>query len=191
MLLTKDEFMAIKPQLVDDVLVRLRQLARLEGELMFREFHNYPGALPHFSERISMAIAKVTDAITDALADVQPEDPLFQELVPIIAENLPKKLAEVAGDRISSKFPVQYQRNAIASSLASKLVYQEGIHLVETQPVEKLAQRAFAYYRMERNIKKMVTDLQNSEIHGPAQEHKPAIIDIMKRGGIRASLNFF
>lgn len=191
MLLSKDEFMAIKPELVSDVLERLRYLARLEGELLFREYHNYPGALPHFSERISMAIATVTDAITDALADVQPEDALFKELVPIIAENLPKKLADVAGDRISAKLPVQYQRNAIASGLASKLVYQEGIHLVETQPVEKLAQRAFAYYRAEQNIKKIVGDLEKSDIQGPAHDHKNTVIDILKRGGTRASVNFF
>lgn len=113
-----------------DVLVRLRLLARMEAELLFREYKNYPGkplfyyshspchtvhplhslpnllfkthhlttshhkcltvsypmtsvwqhlilfilpylsvgALPHFSERISFAIGKVTDAVTDALA---------------------------------------------------------------------------------------------------------------------------
>eukprot|EP00596_Hydrurales_sp_CCMP1899_P000433 CAMPEP_0119043108 /NCGR_PEP_ID=MMETSP1177-20130426/17647_1 /TAXON_ID=2985 /ORGANISM="Ochromonas sp, Strain CCMP1899" /LENGTH=989 /DNA_ID=CAMNT_0007010475 /DNA_START=132 /DNA_END=3098 /DNA_ORIENTATION=- len=96
MLLSKEEFMAIKKPLVDDVLVRLRLLARLEAELLFREYKNYPGALPHFSERISFAIGKVTDAVTDALADVQPSDPLFQSLLPLIRENLPDKLAEVA-----------------------------------------------------------------------------------------------
>ena len=111
------------------------------------------GALPHFSERISFAIGKVTDAVTDALAgthmstrkyslwsvflpflavfhlkvllliflsstsslhciDVQPGDPLFQELLPLIRENLPEKLAEVAWDRVESQFPVQYQVKA-------------------------------------------------------------------------------
>ena len=33
----------------------------LEGELLFREYQNYPGQLPQFSERISLAIAKVMD----------------------------------------------------------------------------------------------------------------------------------
>ncbi len=84
MLLTKDEFLSIKDELVQDVLVRLRVLARSEAELLFRAYKNYPGALPHFSERISFAIAKVTDAVTNALQDVQPGDPLFQELLPII-----------------------------------------------------------------------------------------------------------
>lgn len=192
MLLSKKEFMAIKPELVNDVLVKLRNVARLEGELLFREFENHPGSLPHFSERISNAIAKVTDAITDALADVQPSDPLFQELVPLIREeNLPKKLAEVAGDRISKQYPVQYQRNAIASTLASKLVYKEGIHLIETQPGEKIAERAFAYYRADKNIRKVVSDLEGDNWQGPSAQHKSLILDILKRGGARSSLSFF
>ena len=191
MLLTKKEFVDNKPALVHDVLERLRLLARLEGELLFREFANHPGTLPHFSERISLAIARVTDAITDALANVQPEDPLFKELVPVIAENLPKKFVDLAGDRISSKLPVQYQRNAIASGLASKLVYQEGIHLVETQPTEQLAQRAFMYYRAEQNIRKVVADLEASSINGPAAEHKDTILDLLRRGGARTKLNIF
>ncbi len=78
------------------------------------------------SERISNAINTVTDAITDALEGVNPEDALFQELIPLIKDNLPKKLADVAWDRVPSRFPVQYQRNAIASTLASYLVYKVG-----------------------------------------------------------------
>eukprot|EP01033_Poteriospumella_lacustris_P003883 gene3883-2760_t len=190
MLLSKSEFMAIKPELVEDVLVRLRHLARLEGELLFKEYRNYPGALPHFSERISMAIAKVTDAVTDALANVEPSDPLFQELLPLIRENLPKKLADVAGDRIASRFPVQYQRNAIASALASQLVYQEGIHLVEAQPYEKTAERAFAYYREHKKMQGIIGDLENMNL-GAAEKHKGVIVDILKRGGARTSLDIF
>ena len=62
-------------------------------------------------------------------------------MFPLVIDNLPKKLAEVAGDRVRTRFPVQYQRNAIASTLASRLVYSEGIHFVESQPDEKMAER--------------------------------------------------
>merc|ERR1712173_423176 len=37
MLLSKDEFMSVKSELVEDVLVRLRDIARSEAELLFRE----------------------------------------------------------------------------------------------------------------------------------------------------------
>lgn len=188
MLLSKEEFMSIKQELVQDVLQNLRNLARLEGELLFREYKNYPGQLPQFSERISFAIAKVTDAITDALADVQPEDALFKELLPLIRDNLPKKLADVAGDRISDRFPVQYQRNAIASNLASMIVYKEGIHVIESQPDQRIAERAFLYYRADKAIQSVVASFQ--PLSNDSKE-AAVIVDVLKRGGARTLLNIF
>jgi len=190
MLLSKAEFMANKPALVHDVLDRLRYLARVEAELLFREYKNYPGNLPHFSERISNAIARVTDAVTDRLANVQPADPLFVELLPLIRENLPRKLAELGGDRIASRYPVQYQRNAIATALACKLVYQEGIHLVETQPIEKLADRAIQYHREDMKCRELISKME-AQNFGTNAVYKPAVLDILRKGGARASLDIF
>ena len=84
---------------------------------------------------------QVTDALTKHLDGVDPGDKLFDELFPLVISNLPKKLQEVAGDRVASRFPVQYQRNSMASTLASRLVYSEGIHFVETQPEDRIAKR--------------------------------------------------
>lgn len=190
MLLSKAEFMKCKPEIVEDVLVRLRHVARLEAELLFHEYNNYPGALPHFSERISFAIAKVTDAITDALANVNPEDKLFQELFPLIKDNLPKKLAELGGDRIAARYPVQYQRNAIASALASQLVYHEGVHLVEQQPLERTAERAFEYYRQDQKVKKIIQKLASTDL-GAANGDKPTIIKVLEKGGARSLVDEF
>lgn len=186
--------MSVKKELVDDVVVRLRLLARLEAELLFRAYKNYPGALPHFSERISLAIGKVKDAITDALQNVNPGDALFEELMPLIKESLPKKLADVAWSRVPTHYPVQYQRNAIASALASKLVYQEGIHLVETQPSESVAARAFLYYREHREVEKLTLELQEAlgkSSNGLSEETRSKVVDLVKRGGARTSLDIF
>jgi len=192
MLLTKEEFMDIKKELVADVLIKLRLLARLEAELLFRAYKNYPGALPHFSERISLAIGKVTDAIIAALATVQPEDPLFQELLPLIKENLPAKLAEVAWDRVPTHFPVQYQRNAIASTLASKIVYQEGIHLVESQPDESMADRAFLYNReLGKSLLLAEEFAQLDAHHVLSPESKEKIIELIRKGGARTFMGIF
>jgi hypothetical protein len=59
MLLSTKEFMNIKDELVKDVIQDLHSFARQEAELLFKEYKNYPGNLPHFSERISFAIGKV------------------------------------------------------------------------------------------------------------------------------------
>jgi len=74
--------MSIKKDLVEDVVVRLKDVARLEADLLFREFKYYQGSLPAFSERISEAINKTSDAISEALETVQKDDPLFQYTIP-------------------------------------------------------------------------------------------------------------
>eukprot|EP00600_Ochromonadales_sp_CCMP1393_P016692 CAMPEP_0175035864 /NCGR_PEP_ID=MMETSP0005-20121125/23462_1 /TAXON_ID=420556 /ORGANISM="Ochromonas sp., Strain CCMP1393" /LENGTH=1088 /DNA_ID=CAMNT_0016296981 /DNA_START=314 /DNA_END=3581 /DNA_ORIENTATION=- len=192
MLLTKDEFMANKEEIVEDVLHQLRRLARFEGELLFKEYRNYPGALPAFSERISRSIGKVTDAVEAALANVQPEDPLFKELLPLIADGLPNKLVEIAGpDRIAERLPVQYQRNAIACSLASMFVYKEGIHLVETQPMDALAERAIEYYRQSRIVSELLEGLEGDDVVAVAEKNRDLIMDILRKGGARSILDIF
>lgn len=52
------------------VLERLRDVARREAELLFREHRNHPATpLPFISERISNAINSVTDAALKILDD--------------------------------------------------------------------------------------------------------------------------
>ena len=89
--------------------------------LLFLQFSSYsppflPFLEPHrlhspFSSRPSLALPLYFTHISRSSPplDVNPGDPLFVELLPLIRENLPKKLAEVAWDRVESKFPVQYQ----------------------------------------------------------------------------------
>lgn len=184
MLLSKEEFLDNKPELVDSVLVKIREAARLEAELLFRSYVNYPGNLPHFSERISFAIGKVTDAVTDRLATVQPEDDLFKELLPLVNESLPSKLNELAGHRVATHFPVQYQRNAIASALAAKVVYHEGIHLVESQPDDRVAERAIQYYRADKEIQALVAELK-------ANGGSEKAITLLQKGGARVLSDIF
>merc|ERR1719208_753116 len=79
MLLSEEEFLAIKDEVVQDVLQRLRELARLEARLLFREYRNYPGALPHFSERISKSINRAYGAIRKKLAEMQTGDATYKQ----------------------------------------------------------------------------------------------------------------
>merc|ERR1719310_2594767 len=81
MLLDEAEFLEIKDELVEDVLRRLRELARLEAELLFREYGNYPGALPEFSERISRAINRAKEAVSNELAGMERGDSTYTDLL--------------------------------------------------------------------------------------------------------------
>lgn len=189
MLLSKEEFVNNKDQIAADLIPKLRKIARLEGELMFREFYTFPGALPSFSEKISRAIAKVNDAVSAKLVNLQPSDPLFQELAPLIREGLPAKMAELGGDRITAKYPVQYQRNAIACALATKMVYREGTDAIMMQPAEKLGDRAAQYYRQEKVMEKLMQDIKTSKgALSPANQ--ALVVDVIKKAGTRATLDF-
>merc|ERR1712032_245639 len=96
-------------------------------------------------------------AIGVHLAGMALDDEIFHNLLPLfLAEHLPKKLAEVAGDRVKDRIPMNYLKNAFASSLASKLMYCEGTHFLESQPEERLASLALDYYAHEKTVKELV-----------------------------------
>merc|ERR1712050_545189 len=165
MLLGEQEFLDIKDEGVNDVLKRLRELARLEAEVMFREYQNYPGALPHFSERISKSINRAYDAIRSQLADVQTGDSTYNQLLPLfLEEHLPKKLAQVAGSRVTKRIPLDYLRNAFGKILASKLLYREGIHFLESQPEDRLAELAMRYVTEEQRLQELIGVVESSNM---------------------------
>ena len=83
MLLSEDEFVQHKSTIVEEVLAKLRGLAKMEAELLFREYEMYSGNLPGISQVISNAINVTTDALTTALDEISEEDrdsllPLFR-----------------------------------------------------------------------------------------------------------------
>ena len=125
-LLSRSAFEAQKAVIVAEVLERLRALASLEADLLFREYGRFPGALPDFSRRISEAINLVADAIIATASDDQ-VTALFQELAP---EHLPPTLARLAIES-PDKLPAGYARACAGSFVATRLVYGEGITHVE------------------------------------------------------------
>ena len=101
-LLSRSAFEAQKGVIVAEVLERLRALASLEADLLFKEYSRFPGALPDFSRRISEAINLVADAIIATASDDQ-VTALFQELAP---EHLPPTLAHSLSSRRKGSRPV-------------------------------------------------------------------------------------
>ena len=83
MLLSEQEFVENKAAIVEEVLAKLRGLAKMEAKLLFREYEMYSGNLPGISQVISNAINVTTDALTVALDELTEEDteallPLFR-----------------------------------------------------------------------------------------------------------------
>ena len=137
-----------------------------------------------------MAISRVTDAVDEYLqshSDTNPE--LLEELLPLIKDNLPRALREPKyADRIKSHFPLEYQYASIASALATELVYNEGINFVESQPNEKLAERAIKYHKETSQISQMLAEVEDADM---APDARSKVLDLLKRGGARTAMGVF
>ncbi|RLN59394.1 hypothetical protein BBJ29_008502 [Phytophthora kernoviae] len=183
MLLETDEFLAVKDELVLEVVDKLRALARVEAQLLFREYKKDPSsALPPASERISRAITRVHDAVLAHFDNVCEEDQ--QILFTLIEEHLPPKLREVALDRVQENVPLAYLRSIVASSLASKIVYREGLQFTEALPESNLGNVALQYLKQEKKVQRLVNDLRASQL-----SNKDDIADLLVRGGVRAGMD--
>ena len=88
-------------------------------------------------------------------------------------------------ERAADKVPRQYIRNAIASSIASKIVYREGTIFVESQPKERLAELALDYISKEKEIVILKEVLRNTDM---PETEKQNIIDLLEIGGVSAAL---
>jgi hypothetical protein len=148
------------------------------------EFHNYPGALPHFSNMISEQINAVKDNVMAYLQDL-PVDKLLK-LVPIFEEHLPETLLRLARDRITTRVPRPYLINAIASRVASQLVYSEGSVFVGTMPKDRMGEMALSYHQARSRVRALVAKFEKGTL---TAEEKVIVQDMLQKGGVRAMMN--
>lgn len=184
MLLDENEFLEHKDQIVKEVLDKLRELARLEAELLFREVDIYGQSLPMISQIVSNSINNVTDALTEALNTLPDEE--RAGLLVLFRAHLPETLANLSFDRVHDRVPVQYVKNAIASSLASKLVYKEGTKFIDALPKKKLAEMALNYIQKEKEVAILMESLDHSNV---GEEEKAKILKLLDAGGARTALS--
>lgn len=185
MLLDEDEFLRNKESIVLEVLIRLRELAKSEAELLFREIPHHPGlSLPQTSQLVSAAINTAKDAIIAALDGMSDKEQ--EEFLPLFLGHLPPTMAEIAHDRIMNRVPPNYVKSAIASCLASKLVYKEGTKFISSIPKNVLAETAIQYLEKEKDIAMLLEVLTQSNV--PEREKKE-ILEVLKVGGARISLS--
>lgn len=185
MLLSEDEFYENKKQIVEEVLAKLRNLAKLEAELLFREGEVYGAPLPEVSKIISNSINAATDALSAALDTLSEQD--RDQLLPLFRAHLPQTIADLAFADVRKKVPEQYIKNAIASSLASKMVYKEGTKFIDAQPKAKLASVALKYIRKEKEVAELMDTLREADM---PEEKKQEILRLLDAGGARTALNF-
>lgn len=183
MLASEEEFFEHKEAIVQEVLAKVRSLARLEAELLFREAETYGTRLPETSQIISNAINTATDALTAALENLSEDE--CDQLLPLFRSHLPQTLAELSFEHVRSRVPDQYIKNAISSTLASKMVYKEGTKFIESQPASKLAEIALKYIKKEKEVAELMESLRNTDM---SAEEKDKILALLDVGGARTAL---
>jgi len=184
MLITEDEFYQNKEKIVDEVLEKLRGFAKREAVLLFREFEQYDGvSLPKVSQIISECINVTTDALSAALDTLPKED--VEALMPLFRAHLPRTIADMSFDKVHERVPDQYIKNAIASCLASKMVYKEGTKFISSQPKKNLAAMALKYIKKEKEVTALMETVEQAAI---PDEKKERILRILEQGGARTAL---
>ncbi len=183
MVLEEEEFLAIKSVYVDQVLVKLRELARLEAELLITEHQRHPEtSLPQLSTSLSRIINAAAPAIAASIAGWNKED--LEHARQLVHDHLPKILFETGGDRVWTKLPERYLHWMMANRLASGIVYREGIDFLDGMEPEAVAQLALQYLRKSAELRKLLDSIDESALPERAE-----VIRLLGRGGIRALLH--
>jgi len=180
MCVSDDEFVALKQPYVEQVLERLRHMASLEAKLLFTESARNPTTpLPALSERISFAILRVADALA-TLMDTYAED---QELWPIVSAELPPALAASEHKaNLPKRLPWEYQKSTIVKSLASRLVYREGLTFVETMSDSRLPVFALSYLEQEQRVQALADEVASS-----GYSFAPQVEALLLQAGVRVA----
>lgn len=181
MTLSADEFVQIKEQYVSQVLERLQTVARLEAKLLFSEAAADPAMpLPALSEQISYACLRVTNAMASVLDKF--DAPNQHRLWPLVREQLPGCLFDRYSARIPERLPWEYQKSMIASGMASRFVYREGLSFVNHLPDARLPTFALAYLQQEHRVRELANQVATSSLVA-----KDEVKDLLLRGGVRAA----
>ena len=181
MSLSDDEFLEMKDLYVSQVIDRLRELARLEAQLIFSEQMADPSAsVPSLCERVSYATLRASNALNGLLN--QMEENQRRRLWPLVREQLPQCLFDQHASRLPKSLPWEYQSAMISSGLASRLVYREGLAFSEALSDAQLPGFALRYLQQEQVVRTLAKQVRDS-----GADYAPQVESLLLRGGVRAA----
>ena len=182
MLLCEEEFMELKEAFVEQVLIRLRALARSEAELLARLHQHHPHSpLPEMSVRISQIMSRVSDSLIANWGDMSEEQ--TRELHRLVIEHLPQTLVDKAGDRLWTEMPAAYLQWMMAKSLAARIVYREGFEYLETMENADLAELALRYLDLEEEREILTEEILKSNL-----QYKDRVAALLHDAGIFSTM---
>ncbi len=182
MLLDEAAFLRIKATFVAQVLEKLRDAARDEAVVLLGEARRHPSVpLPELSTRLSRAITAAADAIQPAVASWRSsEEALFRE---VVLGHIPRELSLTVGERIFTELPHAYLEWMVAKSVASRIVYREGIDFFASMESVAVAEIALNYLKKDRELRVLIGEVRTSSL-----QHGQRIAFLLERAGTRAAL---
>ena len=141
LILSEEEFLDIKDQYVVEVIDLLKEKARLESKLLFREFALRNGKTPltelstELSKEINQLTDKIRDFIEEKVRDNNPKAKLYDRF---LLSHCPKILVEKYSDRIVNDIPKAHRMAILSSHIASYIQYRERLGWISSFPDHKL-----------------------------------------------------
>ena len=176
LILSTDEFLAIKDVYVQQVIEILRGKADQEAKLLFQELMLAGGhkTLVELSMAISRQINDVTDIILENLTARQEEvlaNPFYQEM---IYRHTPKILVERYKERLLKRLPPAHQIAILSAYIASSIVYREGLGWLDGIPSEARFEAARTYMSQDNFTAQLLASVAESNL--PDKEKIAAIL---------------
>jgi glutamate dehydrogenase len=159
LVLADEEFLSVKERYVQEVLAILRKRALDEARLILREYKLRGGRTPlsELSHQLSVEINDLGDAVREGLQAAGAEPGRDDDLAAQVRDYCPAVMAEAFGDRVVERAPRPYLLSLLASAIASRMVYQEGLGFVSGLAEVKPMQEIVAGYLVEERRVESIT----------------------------------
>ena len=182
MALDEQEFMAIKPRFVEEVLAKLRQLAHDEAMLLMQEGRRRTNtSLPQISTHLSRVANGAAAAIAAAIPTWPEADRNNAHL--LVFDHLPRVLVETAADRVWTRMPEAYLNWMQAKRLASSMLYREGIDFLDNLEAGAIAELARRYLAKDLQMRRLIVDVEASDL-----DVRERVAEVLRRSGTRGAL---
>lgn len=169
-ILSTEEFRSLKDLYVEQIIAKLHQKAAEEAHLLFEEYDRYGGKVlfSTLSKRISEAINSIKDLLIVEMTqrcEFYLKDQLFQDC---LISHLPQVLVEQFPERIQ-ELPTAYQIATVATVMANRVVYREGIDWLNSLPLSQRVEACRIYLKNEKQKQSLIDAVQESKIHDKEQ----------------------
>ena len=163
--MSPEEFIEIKEQYVEEVILILRSKADAEAKLLFRQLTRDSGKnLVELSLDMSREINVLTDILLVELEENPEsvlENPLYEE---VILRHCPRILVSKYRDRVLDRLPQAHLIAICSSFIASYVVYREGLSWLQGIPKEHWGLVMRTYMEKDRMAHELRKQLESASI---------------------------